>query len=347
MAKETIRIGVIGAGANTRKMHLPGFQSIPGVEVALVCNRSEASSRRVADEFGIPGIARDWREVVESPAIDAVIIGTWPYLHAEASIAALDAGKHVLTEARMARDEDEAVRMLAASQKHPGLVAQVVPAPMSLEVDSTVSDLLAEGAIGELREVTVTHTGGQFLRAETLLTWRQNVELSGANILSMGIYHEMVRRWVKRDPEWVVADAAIFTKRRRNEDGEEVEVNIPDSISIFGRFPGDARFIYHFSGVEAGQPRNEMRLNGSKGGLRFDVAENELYRSDASREWKVEIPAARRRGWRVEEDFINSIRTGAPVELTSFAEGVHYMRFTEAVHRSWRDRERKQVGEGR
>lgn len=344
MAVNKIRIGIIGAGANTRTMHIPGFAKIPGVELSLVCNRSEKSSRAVAEEFGIGGIASHWREVVESPDVDAVMIGTWPYLHAEASIAALEAGKHVLTEARMARDVAEAEKMLEVSGRHPDLVAQVVPAPMSLEVDATVTRILEANGIGELREVVVTHTGSQFLSSETPMTWRQDFELSGYNILTMGIFHEMVQRWLRRVPEWVVADAEVFTKRRsKTPGGEEGDVKIPDSVSVLGRFGGGARLIYHFSGVEAGAPRNEMRVNGATGGLRFDVGANELYQSDGAREWKVEIPVETRRGWRVEADFIESIRTGAPVELTSFQEGVKYMRFTEAVYHSWRDGERKRL----
>lgn len=344
MANETIRIGIIGAGANTRRMHIPGFSKIPGVELTTVCNRSQESSQKVADEFGIPAIKRDWREVVESPEVDAVMIGTWPNLHAEATVAALKAGKHVLTEARMARNLEEAQTMLEESRRHPELVAQVVPAPMSLEVDSTVAEILASGVIGDLREVAVTHTGSQFLKPEAPLTWRQDFELSGYNILSMGIYHEMVQRWLQVEPDWFFADAEVFTKlRQRQPEGDEVEVKIPESVSILGRLRKSARLIYHFSGVEAGQPRNEMRLNGTKGGIRFDVAAKELYQSDGSQEWCVEIPEEKRRGWQVEEDFIRSIRTGAPVELTSFDDGVKYMRFTEAVFHSWREGERQDL----
>lgn len=348
MAKQPIRIGIIGAGANTRKMHIPGLQEIPGVEITRVCNRSEASSRKVADEFGISGIAHHWREVVESPEVDAVVIGTWPYLHAEISIAALEAGKHVLTEARMARDLAEAERMLEASRRHPDLVAQIVPAPMSLEVDSTVMEILDSGGIGVLREVVVVHTGSQLLRSETPLTWRQDVELSGRNVLTMAIFHEMVQRWLRREPEWVMVDAEIFTQWRPRESAvdegkERVEVKIPDSISILGRVAEGARLIYHFSGVEAGLPRNEIRLNGSLGGLRFDVEANRLYHSDGARECQVEIPSETRRGWQVEADFIHSIRTGAPVELTSFADGVKYMRFTEAVYLAWQSGEKRRL----
>ena len=68
----TIRIGVIGAGANTRTKHIPGLLAIPGVEVVSVCNRTKESGERVAREFNIPTVAPNWREVVEAPGIDAI-----------------------------------------------------------------------------------------------------------------------------------------------------------------------------------------------------------------------------------------------------------------------------------
>ena len=76
-----IRVGVVGAGANTRHLHIPRLQAIDGVEVVSVCNRSHASGARVAAEFGIPSVLPTWRAVVESDDVDAVVIGTWPYLH--------------------------------------------------------------------------------------------------------------------------------------------------------------------------------------------------------------------------------------------------------------------------
>ena len=86
---ETIKVGVVGAGGNTRKHHIPKLQAQKGVEVVAVANRSRASAQRVAKEFGIPGVADHWRDIVEDPDLDAVCIGTWPYLHAPVTIAAL------------------------------------------------------------------------------------------------------------------------------------------------------------------------------------------------------------------------------------------------------------------
>jgi predicted dehydrogenase len=55
----TIRVGVVGAGGNTRLHHIPKLKKIDGVEVVSVANRSRASSERVAKEFGIPRVHED------------------------------------------------------------------------------------------------------------------------------------------------------------------------------------------------------------------------------------------------------------------------------------------------
>jgi predicted dehydrogenase len=100
MTDKPIRVGFVGAGANTRKHHIPKLAAQPGVPLVSVANRSKESSERVAKEFGIARAHGDWREVVEAKDVDAVCIGTWPYMHAELTAAALAAGKHVLCEAR-------------------------------------------------------------------------------------------------------------------------------------------------------------------------------------------------------------------------------------------------------
>src|SRR2546430_6670602 len=102
MAEKTIRVGLIGAGANTRSRHIPGLRALPGVEIVTVCNRRPESTAAVARAFGIPRTCNSWEEVVRDPNVDAVVLGTWPYLHCPITLAALAVGKHVLTEARMA-----------------------------------------------------------------------------------------------------------------------------------------------------------------------------------------------------------------------------------------------------
>jgi predicted dehydrogenase len=331
-----LRIGVIGAGANTRERHLPGLLAQPNVQVVSVCNRSEESGARVAAEFGIPRVASDWREIVASSEVDAVCIGTWPNMHAEISIAALQAGKHVLTEARMARNWPEAQAMLKAAHAQPQLVAQIVPAPFSLPFDRTVLDWLADGRIGRVLEVHATCAHGRLADGRAPFGWRQDFELSGRNTLFLGIYYETVRRWLGRDPESVLADAAIFHPQRADISGALRDVKIPDSITVLGRYEDGARLVLHCSGVEGGAPRNEMRINGTAGSFRADFDTYELWLAvGGGPEQLIEIEPAKRGEWRVEADFVESIRGGAPVRLTDFATSERYMAFTEAVWDSW------------
>src|SRR5439155_1607302 len=81
----------------------------------------------------------------------------------EITLAALEHGKHVLCEARMAMDAAEGRRMLAAARRAPHLVAQLVPAPHTLEVDATLQALLAEGYAGEVLAVELQAAQGRFL----------------------------------------------------------------------------------------------------------------------------------------------------------------------------------------
>ena len=116
-----IRIGIVGLGKNTRLRHIPGFRNCDGVELVAVCNRRPESTQQAAAEFGIRKTCEHWEQLVTDPDVDAVLIGTWPYLHCPITLAALEHGKHVLTEARMARDFAEAKQMFDASQEHPHL----------------------------------------------------------------------------------------------------------------------------------------------------------------------------------------------------------------------------------
>src|SRR3954447_25500111 len=111
MGEQTVRIGIVGAGQVVRAKHLPGFRALPGVKVVGVCNLRRESSNRVAREEDIPRIFGSWESLVEDDGIDAVVIGTWPSMHCPITLAALDAGKSVLTQSRMAMNAREAQRM--------------------------------------------------------------------------------------------------------------------------------------------------------------------------------------------------------------------------------------------
>ena len=333
----TIRVGIVGLGGNTRLRHVPGLRACPDVEIAAVCNRRAESTRAAADEYSIPRTFERWQDLVADTDLDAVLIGTWPYLHCDITLAALVEGKHVLTEARMARNAGEARRMLAASREHPNLVCQIVPSPFGLGVDQTVRELLADGYLGELREVVALGVNNSVADQAAPLHWRQSAELSGLNMLTLGILHETMIRWVS-DPVRVFARTHTFTSARPDpETGEMRDVGTPDSVHIMTDIPGGAVGIYHFSGAVHHGPGLQLHLYGSAGTLKYQFGANEQLfgaRSDQAELQEIRIPAEKVGGWRVEEEFINSIRGNEQIKFTDFATGVRYMEFTEAVAHS-------------
>jgi predicted dehydrogenase len=336
MSSQPIRVGIVGAGNNTRVRHIPGLQAIPGVEVVSVCNRSRESSQRVAEAFRIPKVYDDWRELVAARDTDAVVIGTWPYMHCEVTCAALAAGKHVMCEARMARNAAEAHTMLEKSRARPNLVTQIVPSPFTLRVDRTIRDLIADGYIGDLYAMTVRGVTPTFADPAAPLHWRQRQDLSGFNILTMGIWYEAVTRWVGPASR-VFARTRVYTPQRRDpETGALGTVDVPDHVDIIADLAGGAQATYQFSAVCGLAPGSGAWLFGSKGTLHYDQASDKLFGGGRGEKVLQEITVDPQKAekWRVEEEFVGAIRGQEEIRLTTFADGVKYMEFTEAVHRS-------------
>ena len=336
---DTIRVGIVGLGANTRSKHLPGLRACEAVEITAVCNRTTESTARAAGEFDIPRSYENWQQLVDDPDLDAVVIGTWPNLHCPITLAALAAGKHVLTEARMAMNASEAHAMLEASQQHAELVTQIVPSPLGLRAHQVVLDILESGRLGPLREIAVLATGSAYADAETPMHWRQSAEFSGLNALAMGIVHEPLVRWVP-DPVEVLAQDTIFTSHRPDPlSGEPQIVGTPDSMHILTRLPDGARGIYHISGVLHGGPSPQVHLYGELGTLKYLLApQDQLLLATAGGEFEeVEVPVEKAGGWRVEEEFVAAIRGEEKIKFNDFSVGVRYMEFTEAVAISARE----------
>jgi predicted dehydrogenase len=333
-----IRVGVVGAGANTRLHHIPKLQAIDQVTVATVCNRSAESTSKVADEFGIVGRAASWEEIIADPDIDAVVIGTWPYMHKVITLAALHAGKHVLTEARMAMTATEAKQMLEESRGRPNLIAQIVPSPMTLQWDSTIKRLLREGALGQVLHIDVRGIAGAALDTSKPMHWRSSSEFSGMNIMSMGIFYEAVRRWVG-DANLVVAMGKTFVKTRLNPaTGALASLKIPDHLDIIATMDCGAQLHMLISDVLVGKgrPTAEFWLYGTEADLHYQLGPGGglfLHKHGGERE-PVSAMEGEAGGWRVEAEFVSAIRGTEQISHTRFVDGVCYMEFTEAVQRS-------------
>ena len=233
----------------------------------------------------------------------------------------------------MAMNLAEAREMAEAARQRPHLVAQVVPAPTTLEVDATIARLLVDNYLGDLLAIEVRQQQG-FVDLEAPLHWREDRDLSGLNVMTLGIWYEIVLRWVGEATE-VMAMGQTFVRTRIDEEsGRRMAIHVPDHLVVSAQMACGAQATFLISNVTGNAPPSGITLYGSKATLQFS---NGVLsgggRGDGGLQ-PITIPAEERGGWRVEEEFINAIRGKERVKLTTFADGVKYMAFTEAVARS-------------
>ncbi len=340
---DSIRIGIVGAGTNTKLRHIPGFQALDGVEIVSVANRSRESGQRVADEFGIPTVYDDPFDLISADDTDAICVGTWPYMHKPLVIAALEANKHVLTEARLAMNAQQAHEMLYAARLRPNLITQVVPGPITYDVDQTIIDVINEGTLGELLSVDIAISAfdpsqgmqGTFLNPDLPFLWRHDRDLNGMNVMLMGVWYEAIMRWLGSASSVTALTRTNVKARKDSATGILRTVAPPDLVEILMEMYAGPILHLRVSEVTGLGP-NRMWMFGSDATLHVDFERIfiEMAKNGETAFTEVPIPDAKRHCWRVEEEFVNAIRGLEKVTRQTFEDGVRYMEFTEAVLRS-------------
>ena len=333
-SSDRVRVGIIGAGSNTRAVQIPGFNRISECEVVAVANRSLASSQSVADEFGIPKAYDNWEQLLDDDDIDAVLIGTWPYMHHDLTIATLESGKHVLCQARMANDAEEARQMLVASRRYPHLVSQLVPTSTSYVIDNILKKLLAQNYLGEVLSVEVQRLQRSFANYNGDLDWRHNSEYSGLNVLNLGSTYESMMRWFGPGDE-VIARTKTHVRTRRDANGNPISVSMPDHLDILYELNNGAQVHMRFSETVGLSSGNQTWIHGSEGTIFVDSSLN-LFggRRGELNLSPIANPVNEQAVYRVEEEFINAILGREDISMARFETGVRYMEFTEAAHLS-------------
>jgi predicted dehydrogenase len=326
-----LRIGIVGAGAIVRQRHLPGLLAMPNVQVVAVCNSIVESARRIAKEFHIPEVVSDWAEMIERRDLDIIWIGTPPVLHAPITISALEAGKHVFCQARMAMNLREGREMLAAAQARPQLVTMLCPPPHGLRGGRFFQKLLRDGYAGELWHFRLAALNGAFSDPLAPAHWRQRTELSGHNVLTVGIYAEVIQRWLGT-PRRLHAQMKVSVPKR-----EGYVVHIPDVVHVFGQWPNGLAGVLEWSGVAQFAPDETLSIYGRDGTLVYNFTRDQIFgarRGDKELR-QLDIPPELESAWTVEKDFIDAVVAGGHPE-PSFETGVQYLEFTEAVNLSAR-----------
>jgi predicted dehydrogenase len=224
--------------------------------------------------------------------------------------------------------------MLAASRRHPDLVCQLVPTSQSYRIDNVLKRMIGERYVGEILSVEIQRLQSRFADFGGDLDWRHDREFSGYNILSIGASYESTMRWLGRGNR-VMAMSKIHVPNRVGANGRMSTVTLPDHVDVLYELANGAQVHMRASETTGLSTGNQTWIHGSEGTIHVDRRQNVFAgRRGDSQLSEVANPPGEQAFYRVEEEFINAIRGVEEVTMVPFETGVHYMEWTEAVHRS-------------
>jgi predicted dehydrogenase len=199
-----LRIGLLGASKISRGAVIGPARDIAGVGVSRVAARDASRARVFAQEHGIEGIEADYACLVASDVVDLVYNGLPPSGHAEWTIRALDAGKHVLCEKPFALNAGEAEEMLAAETASNAVLIEAFHHRYH-PLWHRIVELVSQGAIGDIRELDARFDAPIPYRPGEL---RYERRLGGGAMMDLGCYPlHWVRTVTGAEPGVISAEA--------------------------------------------------------------------------------------------------------------------------------------------
>lgn len=154
MSQKKINIAIAGLGFGSE--FIPIYQKHPNTNMLAICQRNEQKLNEVGDAFGVSKRYTDYSELLKDPEIDAVHINTPIQNHAEQSLAALRAGKHVACTVPMATTAEEC-RQIVEAVKETGLTYMMMETVVYSREFLFVKDLYDKGELGKIQFLRASH----------------------------------------------------------------------------------------------------------------------------------------------------------------------------------------------
>ncbi len=196
-----VKWGILSTADINRKV-IPGARASDKVDLVAVASRDQARADAYAREWEIPRAYGSYEELLADPEIDAIYISLPNTMHAEWSIKALDAGKHVLCEKPFTRHPEEVEAAFDAADRNDRLLSEAFMYRHNPQTAALVR-LVRDGAIGELRLVRSAFSYG--LYDEENIRLRTDVE--GGSLMDVGCYNVSGSRLLGGEPERVCGEA--------------------------------------------------------------------------------------------------------------------------------------------
>jgi len=283
--EKKIRIALIGAGG-IAKTHLDAYKTVAEVEIAAVCDINEKTLNDTADRFGIEKRYLSVEDMLANEKdLDAADVCVWNCSHASCTIAALNAGLHVLCEKPMAYSAKEAAEMKAAAEKNNRILMIGFVSRFTSEA-IVAKDFIENDYLGE-----IYYAKAQYIRRHgNPGGWFSDKSRSGGGpVIDLGVHVIDRARYLMGSPKPVSVYAATFDKlgaRRhlKNNVGwrpvgatDDELCDVEDFASALIRFDNGAVIQLETSFSLNAKPQSELTLCGTKGGLQTENDKLTLY----------------------------------------------------------------------
>ena len=290
--KDKLKIGIIGVGNIAQNAHIPAILKQDDVELIAVCDINEERAKEVATKYDLKYATNDINELLAIEEIDAIHVCTWNNGHAEAVIAAANAGKHILCEKPMAMNGKECERMMEAVKNNK--VIFMMGFVNRFRYESKVIKTMAEK--GKLGEIYYGHT--RWLRRRgTPLGWFTDLSKSGGGpVIDIGVHMIDLTWYLMGKPKPTSVSATVHKKigdyktkgvdRWVALDTDNLVFNTEDSAAGFIRFENgvtmtfevswaingqDSGVISEIFGDKAGASLNPLKIYGEEEGFLVDM----------------------------------------------------------------------------
>jgi D-xylose 1-dehydrogenase (NADP+, D-xylono-1,5-lactone-forming) len=245
-----VKWGILST-ADINRALIPGAHASPKIELIAVASRDKQRAEDYAREWNIERAYGTYDELLADPDVEAIYNPLPNTLHAEWSIKALDAGKHVLCEKPFSRHAEEVEASFDAAERNDRLLSEAFMYRHNPQT-ARLKELVAGGAIGTLRLVRSTFSYSLY-DAENI---RMRTDVEGGALMDVGCYCVSGTRLLAGEPESVSASAWFG------------ETGTDWVFTATMRFPGDVLALFDCG--TALQDRDELEAVGSEGSLFLD-----------------------------------------------------------------------------
>ena len=253
-------VGIIGCGVSG-SLHANSYDTVAQqgkVKLVAACDVNEKAAKTMANEYKMDAHYTNWQDLIKRKDIDAVSVCLPHYLHADVTIAAEKAGKHVLCEKPMAITLEDCDRMIKAAQEA-DVKLMIAESVLFLPAFMKVKELVAEGRIGEVYRVRAYEGVNEIPRASVPEHWHDTPDKAGGGVLlDMAVHFTALLRWILGDVEHV---RACWTDKLV----VKVENKAEDNAIMLAKFKNGAMAEIVVSNTQLSPAFNRLELYGTEG----------------------------------------------------------------------------------